>query len=83
MLGRRPSSQWPNSKPAANVMSCGPRLTTSALRCAPTLRQVGFRNRVWIVKRTYTSSAEDERPKVSLGPYDLPWWPEALLVVRT
>ncbi|GAA5989097.1 hypothetical protein JCM10908_001156 [Rhodotorula pacifica] len=52
-----------------------------AEQCSPTLRQVGFRNRVWIVKRTYTS-ASDERPKVGLGPYDLPWWPEALLVVR-
>lgn len=50
--------------------------------CSPTLRQIGFRNRVWIVKRTYVSPADD-RPKVSLGPYDLPWWPEALLVVRT
>ncbi|BGP54081.1 hypothetical protein JCM8202v2_001653 [Rhodotorula sphaerocarpa] len=54
---------------------------TMAERCSPTLRQIGFRNRVWIVKRTYDSPA-DNRPKVSLGPYDLPWWPEALLVLR-
>ncbi|BGP14038.1 hypothetical protein JCM10213v2_001976 [Rhodosporidiobolus nylandii] len=57
-----------------------------AEQCSTTLRQIGFRNRVWIVKRTYSSPVvgEDEGalrvPKVSLGAYDLPWWPEALLV---
>ncbi|GAA6013248.1 hypothetical protein JCM8202_003081 [Rhodotorula sphaerocarpa] len=36
---------------------------TMAERCSPTLRQIGFRNRVWIVKRTYDSPA-DNRPKL-------------------
>lgn len=48
-------------------------------RCSPTLRQVGFRNRVWLLRR----SVVNDRIKVSLGSYDLPFWPEALLVVRT
>ncbi|TKA55022.1 hypothetical protein B0A53_02495 [Rhodotorula sp. CCFEE 5036] len=39
-------------------------ILTLAEQCAPTLRQIGFRNRVWIVKRTYASGAADERPKV-------------------
>ncbi|GAA5862948.1 hypothetical protein JCM3774_006696 [Rhodotorula dairenensis] len=39
-------------------------ILTLAEQCAPTLRQVGFRNRVWIVKRTYAFSTADERPKV-------------------
>ncbi|GAA5835681.1 hypothetical protein JCM9279_004614 [Rhodotorula babjevae] len=50
-------------------------------QCSPTLRQIGFRNRVWLVRRTY-SPAPDAPAKVSLAPYDLPWFPEALLVVR-
>ncbi|GAA6048940.1 hypothetical protein JCM3770_007129 [Rhodotorula araucariae] len=76
-----------------------------AEQCAPTLRQIGFRNRVWLVKRAYgpapapsaattTEPDRDRDPdpdacavdkrhaKVSLGAYDLPWFPEALLVVR-
>ncbi|GEM11676.1 F-box domain, cyclin-like domain containing protein [Rhodotorula toruloides] len=41
---------------------------TLAERCHSTLRQIGFRNRVWIVKRTYTTTpsadeAEDESPQ--------------------
>ncbi|GAA5890270.1 hypothetical protein JCM6882_008777 [Rhodosporidiobolus microsporus] len=56
-----------------------------AEQCPPTLRQIGFRNRVWIVKRSYSTPIEGEGeepplPKVSLGTYDLPWWPEALLL---
>ncbi|GAA5835182.1 hypothetical protein JCM3766R1_006894 [Sporobolomyces carnicolor] len=49
-----------------------------AKECSPTLRQVGFRNRVWLLRR----SVVNDRIKVSLGSYDLPFWPEALLVVR-
>ena len=53
-------------------------------RCAPTLRQIGFRNRVWLVKRSYASRGDcAPATEVSLGAYDLPWFPEALLVVRT
>lgn len=64
-------------------------------RCSPTLRQIGFRNRVWLVKRSYAPHPDPDlspdpdvaraksRAKVSLAPYDLPWFPEALLVVRT
>ncbi|BGP38149.1 hypothetical protein JCM10449v2_002076 [Rhodotorula kratochvilovae] len=56
---------------------------TLATQCAPTLRQIGFRNRVWLVKRSYTSGGDcAPATKVSLGTYDLPWFPEALLVVR-
>ncbi|GAA5970010.1 hypothetical protein JCM11641_000232 [Rhodosporidiobolus odoratus] len=58
-----------------------------AEQCSPTLRQVGFRNRVWVVKRSFSPSLDSQEdaprlPKVSLGTYDLPWWPEALLVIR-
>ncbi|GAA6032615.1 hypothetical protein NBRC10512_004447 [Rhodotorula toruloides] len=58
---------------------------TVAEQCHPTLRQIGYRNRVWIIKRTYYTTPyepQQQRTKVSLGLYDLPWWPEALLVVR-
>ncbi|TNY19870.1 Proteophosphoglycan ppg4 [Rhodotorula diobovata] len=66
-----------------------------AEQCSPTLRQIGFRNRVWLVKRSYAPHPDPDlspdpdvaraksRAKVSLAPYDLPWFPEALLVVRT
>ncbi|GAA5906189.1 hypothetical protein JCM8208_000658 [Rhodotorula glutinis] len=53
-----------------------------AEQCSPTLRQIGFRNRVWLVRRTYSPAADNRPAKVSLAPYDLPWFPEALLVVR-
>lgn len=73
-------------------------ILTLAERAQPSLRQVGFRNRVWHIIRTpsnrtavsssdapATPSVQDvpDRPKVSLKRWDAPFWPEALLVVRT
>lgn len=70
--------------PSLPLPSLSPFLTTSPRRrCSPTLRQIGFRNRVWLVRRTYSPAADNRPAKVSLAPYDLPWFPEALLVVRT
>ncbi|SGY40918.1 BQ5605_C003g02443 [Microbotryum silenes-dioicae] len=61
---------------------------------SPSLEQIGFRNRVWHVRRkqikaasneTKTSGEEpttdDYRIKVSLERWDSPWWPEALFVI--
>lgn len=57
-----------------------------ARNASATLRQVGYRNRVWTVRRTYDVDPEDPvqvRPAMSLDRYDSPHFPEALLVVRT
>lgn len=51
------------------------------------LQQIGVRNRVWIVKRSFVQDDEDDddtaEAKVRIVPWDSPFWPEALLVVRT
>lgn len=56
-----------------------------AKQASPTLRQIGYRNRVWTVKRTYETDVDEPevRTPVSLDRYDSPHFPEALLVVRT
>ncbi|KAM0754116.1 Proteophosphoglycan ppg4 [Meredithblackwellia eburnea MCA 4105] len=62
-----------------------------ASRCSPTLAQIGWRNQVWHVKRVAVDISEEdavvgnsmEPVRLSLERWNFPWWPEALLVVRT
>lgn len=63
-------------------------------RMAPSLRQIGFKNKVWklgfalpptpplLQQGTSNDQAEAKSVRV-LAPYDSPSFPEALLVIRT
>jgi hypothetical protein len=67
-------------------------LARIAKKCSTTLRQIGFRNRVWLVDRQYDTGSSQEEVSQLEGSRDviLKRWdmsagtfPEVLLVVRT
>ncbi|KAH8923091.1 hypothetical protein BT69DRAFT_1242457 [Atractiella rhizophila] len=55
-----------------------------ASKCSSTLRQIGLRNRVWTIRRTYRLDSEGkEETEVALERYNSAYFPEALLILRS